>query len=126
METIAITIPQIVGALFVSAGIPSAAVGFVVWIMQRKIMQRDKQREEDNQQYRKEREKKERDREQLELHLIETVNATLSLAEATAKAVQRIPDAHCNGDMHAALEYAETTKRKQKTFLTQKGVRAII
>ena len=44
--------------------------------------------------------------EQLMLKLIEGSWAAMALGEATAKAVQRIPDSHCNGDMHEALEYA--------------------
>ena len=46
--------------------------------------------------------------------------------EATARAVQRIPDAHCNGDMHAALDYAAKIKHAQKDFLTSQGIHAII
>ena len=42
--------------------------------------------------------------------------SAIALAEATAKAVQRIPDAKCNGDMHAALEYAQKVKHEQKDF----------
>ena len=34
-------------------------------------------------------------------------------------------DAHCNGDMHAALEYARQIKHEQKDFLTQQGIEAI-
>lgn len=124
--TISFTVPQFFWALLGAAGIPSAIVGFAVWMMQQKILKRDKQREEDNLRYRKEREQRERNREQFEINLMEQANATMALAEATAKAVQRIPDAHCNGDMHKALEYAETTKRKQKQFLTEMGIQAIM
>ena len=53
-------------------------------------------------------------------------NAAIALAEATAKAVQRIPDAKCNGDMHAALDYAAKIKHAQKDFLTSQGIHAII
>ena len=42
------------------------------------------------------------------------------------KRVQRIPDAHCNGDMHAALDYAAKIKHAQKDFLTSQGIHAII
>ena len=119
-------IKEIIITVAAAAGIPSAMVGFFVWWMQRKIMQRDKQKEEENIRYRKEREAKEKAREEFEIHLIESVNASMALSEATAKAVQRIPDAHCNGDMHAALEYAQVVKHKQKDFLTQKGVQSII
>ena len=123
---ITITIPQLILTFIGAAGIPAAVVGFAVWMMQQKILKRDKQLEEDNLRYRKEREEKEQGREQFEINLLEQLNATLALSEATAKAVQRIPDAHCNGDMHAALKYAEETKRKQKEFLQKKGIQAIV
>ena len=50
---------------------------------------------------------------------------TSAVREATAKAVQRIPDAHCNGDMHDALNYAANIKHKQKDFLTKQGIHAL-
>ena len=37
----------------------------------------------------------------------------------------RIPDAHCNGDMHDALEYAGRIKHEQKDFLTEQGIESI-
>lgn len=70
--------------------------------------------------------KREDAREELELNLVEGMNAALALSEATAKAVQRIPDANCNGDMHAALTYAEEVKHKQRDFLAKQGIRAIV
>ena len=53
------------------------------------------------------------------------IGASIALGEATARAVQRIPDAHCNGDMHAALDYAQRVKHELKDFLTEQGVQAI-
>ena len=64
--------------------------------------------------------------EQLMLKLIESNWAAIAMGEATAKAVQRIPDAHCNGDMHAALEYAAQIKHSQKEFLAAQGIHAIL
>lgn len=43
-----------------------------------------------------------------------------------ARVMQRIPDTHCNGDMHAALDYAAKIKHAQKDFLTSQGIHAII
>lgn len=126
MGTVTFTLPQLLVAIVAAAGIPGAVVGFIVWHMQQKILKRDKQREEDNRQYREEREKKEADREQLELFLVESVNATVALSVATAKAVQRIPDAHCNGDMHAALKVAEDAQKNQESFLRKRGLQSII
>lgn len=125
-STVSFTVPQLFVGFLAAAGIPAAIVGFAVWMMQQKILKRDKQREEDNLRYRNEREQREKNREQFEINLLEQINATMALSEATAKAVQRIPDAHCNGDMHKALEYAAETKKKQKQFLTEKGIQAIM
>ena len=76
----------------------------------------------------KEREKlaEQQEQEKLQLCLIEGTWAAVALAEATARAVQRIPDAHCNGDMQAALDYAAGVKHKQKEFLAKQGVHAIL
>ena len=54
-----------------------------------------------------------------------TLPPTMALSEATARAVQRIPDAHCNGDMHAALEYATKIKHEQKDFLHEQAVHGL-
>ena len=40
--------------------------------------------------------------EQLTLLLVLILWASTALGEATARAVQRIPDAHCNGEKHSA------------------------
>lgn len=125
-STVSFTVPQLFMGFLAAAGIPASIVGFAVWMMQQKILRNQKERDEENQRYRTAREEKERNREQFEINLLEQINATMALSEATAKAVQRIPDAHCNGDMHAALKYAEDTKRKQKQFLTEKGIQAIM
>ena len=71
------------------------------------------------------RDEQEKARESMMLQLVNGVNASIALGEATAKAVQRIPDAHCNGDMHAALAYAAKVKHEQKEFLASQGIHAI-
>ena len=70
--------------------------------------------------------KQQKMQEQLMLKLIEGSWAAIALGEATAKAMQRIPDAHCNGDMHAALDYAAEVKHKQKEFLAECGIHSIL
>ena len=77
-----------------------------------------KQKEEEN-------EEKEDVRRENEIILIESVNAAIALGEATARAVQRIPDAKCNGDMHAALDYATGIKHKHKEFITKQGIESM-
>lgn len=114
-----------VGALVAAMGIPSALIAFLFWNLERKIQARDKA--EDEKRKRKEEEEKERDeqRQTFEVQLLQSINAAIALSEATARAVQRIPDAHCNGDMHEALEYATKVKHEQKDFLTARAVDAL-
>lgn len=64
--------------------------------------------------------------EQLMLQLIRGNWAAIALGEATARAVQRIPDAKCNGDMHAALDYVSQVKHEQKEFLAERGIHSIL
>ena len=108
------TIAELVVIIATVFGIPTAFTGFCVWRLERKIAKREKLEEE-----------REKAREQNELFLIKGTSAAIALGEATARAVQRIPDAHCNGDMHAALEYATTVKHEQKDFLTKQGIHAL-
>ena len=120
MEAMDFTVFGVVIAFL--ACLPSAITGFCFWCIQRKIQKGDKKREEDEKQRRAAEEKREQLREQQELFLVQGINAAISLGEATAKAVQRIPDAHCNGDMHAALAYAVAVKHKHKDFLAEQGI----
>ena len=92
-----------------------ALTGFFFWRLQRKIEQREQEAE-----------KQERAREDLELLNIKATLAAVTLAEATANAVARIPDTNCNGDMHSALEYATKVKREVRDFLTTQATRAVV
>lgn len=115
-----------IGSLVAMLGIPTAVTGFCFWLLEFRIQKRDKQREQTEIKNRKEEQEREKAREDLQLLAIQSTNAAIALAEATAKAVQRIPDAQCNGDMHAALDYAAKVKHEQKDFLTKKGIQAIL
>lgn len=106
-----IDITAVIVAILSAAAIPSALTGFLIWRMQRKIDRREREKE-----------KKEAAREKNEVMLIQKVDAALALGEATARAVQRIPDAKCNGDMTKALEYAAEVKRNHRKFMTEQGV----
>ena len=79
-------------------------------------------REKQEQKLERERQNRDENRREFEKNLLATSNAALALGEATARAVQRIPDAHCNGDMHAALNYAAKIKHEQRDFLTAQGI----
>lgn len=94
--------------------IPSAITGFCFWLLQKNITKRDDDRS-----------KQEAAQKENELLLIRGVGAAIALGEATARAVQRIPDAHCNGDMHEALEYAQKVKHEQQDFLRKQGIENI-
>ena len=69
---------------------------------------------------------KERARQKYEVYMIKGIMASNTLSEATARAVQRIPDAHCNGDMDTALEEEEKIKKELQLFLAKQGVNNII
>ena len=100
--------------LIVAMSIPSAFTGFCFWLLERRLDKREKERD-----------KKDAARRKNEIIIIESVNAAIALGEATARAVQRIPDAHCNGDMHDALEYATEIKHKHKNFIVEQGIDAL-
>ena len=102
----------IIWAAVAAMGIPSAITGFCFWRIEKKITAEEEK-------------EKERNREKYELYLMKSVNAAIALGEATARAVQRIPDAKCNGEMHAALDYAERVKHEQKDFLTEQAIVAL-
>lgn len=66
--------------------------------------------------------RKEKARRDFEIHIIKGIMASVSLGEATARAVQRIPDAHCNGDMTSALEEEAKVKNDIQLFLARQGI----
>ncbi|HIS65712.1 MAG TPA: serine/threonine protein kinase [Candidatus Avoscillospira avistercoris] len=114
-----------VTAIIIAASIPSALTGFCFWLIEQRLQKREKKRDDEEKRRRAAEEKREKNREKQELFLVQGVGAAIALGEATARAVQRIPDANCNGDMHAALEYAAKVKHEQKDFLTKQGIGAL-
>lgn len=114
MGSITLDVWQLVLTFVAAMGIPSALMGFIVWKLERRISKQDQETED-----------REAAREKMLLLVIQSSSAAIALGEATAKAVQRIPDAHCNGDMHAALDYAAKVKHEQKDFLSKQGIHAL-
>lgn len=98
----------------IAMGIPTAITGMLVWWLKRYIDKRDRKAEE-----------REKNTEQLMLIIMRNSRATNVLAEATARAVQRIPDAHCNGDMTAALDLASKIQKEEKDFMFDQGIKHI-
>lgn len=123
---ITLTVGQALWAFILALGIPSAITGFLVWNFERKIAKREAKREKEQEERHKKEAEREKAREELQIHTIQGVSAAIALGEATAKAVQRIPDAHCNGDMHDALNYAIKIKHEQKGFLTRMGIASVV
>ena len=95
-------------------GIPSGLFGLALWYFKRRLDERDREQRE-----------REKNRESLMLMMMQSSRANSVLCTAIAKAVQRIPDAHCNGDMTAALEVMEQASKAEKDFLVSQGVKHI-
>lgn len=111
--------------LLIAAGVPSAIVAFCFWLLERRIQERAEAEKDERARRQKEQDDKEKDREELQYMMLKALDGSLCLSEATAKAVQRIPDAKCNGDMHAALNYELEQKHDLENFLTRQGVNHI-
>lgn len=101
-------------SLLIAAGIPSAICGLLVWWLKRYIDKREKVREEHD-----------RNMQELMMMIMQTGRANNVLAVATARAVQRIPDAKCNGDMTSALAEAAKIQKEEKDFLMRQGVKRV-
>ena len=102
-------------AFIAAMGIPSTIMGLIVWRLKGRIEEKDAAQA-----------KRTKDQQDLFLIILQSTRASIALGEATARAVQHIPDAHCNGDMHTALEYATSIKHKQKEFLDRQGISALL
>lgn len=129
-----------VGQIAALCGIPSALtvgiVGFLFWLLEHKIAKKEAARvaheeklaavrEKQEQKLERERQNRDENRREFEKNLLLTSNAALALGEATARAVQKIPDAHCNGDMSDALDFAKKIKHEQRDFLAAQGIKNI-
>ena len=114
-----IFIPALISA------IPSVILGIAAWWFKRSIDKRDKLKEAREKEKEEKRELREKNTEQLMMLIMQNTRATHILAEATAKAVQRIPDAHCNGDMTSALALASQIQQEEKNFIMDQGIKHI-
>ena len=106
---------ELIRAVLIQAGLPAAVLGLGIWLLEKRLGRLLDKRQ-------KLQDEREKSRRQYELCQLNMTMASMALAEATAKAVERIPDAHCNGDMHRSLEYAERVKNAQKDFLRQQAI----
>jgi hypothetical protein len=101
-------------AFIAAMGIPSAITGIAIWWLKKQMDKRDAKFEE-----------KEKNTERMILLIAQNSRATYTVAEATAKAVQRIPEAHCNGDMTDALARAKAFQMEEQQFLIDQGIKRI-
>lgn len=103
-----------IAELILLFGIPSAITGFAIWWVKRRIEANEKKAKEH-----------EENLEALVLMMMQTTRANTVGITAIARAVQRIPDAQCNGDMTKALEEIEKIQRKEQQFMIDKGIKYI-
>lgn len=112
-------------SLGISGAFFSALLGFISKRLEKRLDDHEATTKAEADKQKAEQEKIEEARKQHEIFLVQSVSASMALSEATARAIQRIPDAHCNGDMHKALEYTAQVKHAQKDFLTKQGIDAL-
>lgn len=110
-------------AVILAMSIPSGVTAFCFWLIERSIKRRDDELKKAEEKRQKELDDKEEQRKTYELCQLNMIMASMALAEATAKAVQRIPNAQCNGDMDAALNYANEVKNEQRDFLKKQAIK---
>ena len=94
-----------------SVGIPAAVLALLLRRFEKRLDKRDAaqaQKEEDNKKY--------------DILLLKRINTSVEIGTATAKAVQRIPNARCNGDMTAALENVKKADKEFYEFLDKQGI----
>ena len=104
----------IIVSIIVAAGIPSAIFSAFIKGLEKKLdAARDEQKS------------LEEKRLEHELMIIDMTMASLDLAEVTAEAVQRIPDANCNGEMTAALQGAKAIQTKYRDFVKLQAVKSL-
>ena len=90
--------------VLLAVGVPSGVVGFLIHRLEKNLEKAEKIRED-----------KEEKRVELQKALINLSVDSLELAKVTAEAVQRIPDANCNGEMTQALNRASDTLNTFRT-----------
>lgn len=101
-----------IAELILLFGIPSAITGLGIWWFKRRVEQSEKKSQEQQENI-----------EALIMMIVQSSKANQIGIQAIARAVQRIPDAKCNGDMTAALAEMEKIQAKEKQFLISKGIK---
>lgn len=105
---------NIVIQVLCTLGIPSAITGLGIYLLKQRMKRNEEKLRE-----------RENNLESLVLMMMQSTRANSVGIQAIARAIQRIPDAKCNGDMEAALEKMAAIQKEEQTFLVNKGVKYI-
>ena len=95
--------------------IPSSITGLFVWWMKKKLDQQEERQLE-----------REKNQQKLMVMMMNSTKANSIGIQAVARAVQRIPDAHANGDIDSAIEAMNQLQKEEDNFLTEQGVKHIL
>ena len=95
--------------------IPSSVSGLFFWWVKKKIDQQEERQLE-----------REKNQEKLMVMMMNSTKANSIGIQAVARAVQRIPEAHSNGDIDSAIEEMNKLQKQEDNFLTEQGVKHIL
>ena len=101
--------------IFTLFAIPSSITGLFVWWVKKKLDQQEERQLE-----------REKNQEKLMVMMMNSTKANSIGIQAVARAVQRIPDAHANGDIDSAIEEMNKLQKEEDNFLTAQGVKHIL
>lgn len=101
--------------IFTLFAIPSSITGLFVWWVKKKLDQQEERQLE-----------REKSQEKLMVMMMNSTKANSIGIQAVARAVQRIPDAHANGDIDSAIEEMNKLQKEENNFLTEQGVKHIL
>ena len=101
--------------IFTLFAIPSSITGLFVWWVKKKLDQQEERQLE-----------REKNQEKLMVMMMNSTKANSIGIQAVARAVQRIPDAHANGDIDSAIEEMNHLQKEEDNFLTEQGVKYIL
>ena len=101
--------------IFTLFAIPSSITGLFVWWVKKKLDQQEERQLE-----------REKNQEKLMVMMMNSTKANSIGIQAVARAVQRIPQAHANGDIDSAIEEMNKLQKQEDSFLTEQGIKHII
>lgn len=109
--------------IFLFSSIPSAVMALGIWLIQRMITRQTQKQLDIASKLEKKREELEACREEHMMILVDTVNASLSLGEATAIAIR---DKQANGEVKDALAESKRVRHQQEEFYRKHGIQKMV